>query len=273
MINTWKRQLDGTRKRKAHLTLESDLHRAVQQILLLLTRCTFLLNGILLMATIELELNLESISQEDTEPSIIEYARSQGICVDYTTEPLHFVSIEVPEIDKINRDFCNPSDAVVRSITQALTRERLTINRDGALFLKSTYSLQEAPIFDAFATDRRRWMLNVKLELPILTSDYELDSLSFGSRALPDFRKLQIPSEATAEQSDEGFEWPMNYLDYPAQCDANVKAEKLSVSKNALVYLQNTLKDLWVQEDGESIVYENLEDKPVCQVFFSQPLC
>ena len=231
-----------------------------------LSRYSRLLNSNPLMATIELELDLELTSQADTEPSIIEYARSQGICVDYTTERLQFVHLEAPGIDGIDRDLYDTSDAVVTSATQALAKERLTINRDAALFLKSTYLLQEAPVLDALATDRRRWMLNLKLELPVLTSDYELDSLSFGSTTLPDFKKLQIPSEAIDEQNDEGFEWPTTYLDYPARCDTNFKAEKLSVSKNALVYLQNTLKDLWVQENNESILKRTLENKPVCEV-------
>ncbi|RMZ72579.1 nucleoporin nup49 [Pyrenophora seminiperda CCB06] len=213
--------------------------------------------NIQIMATIELELDLAPISQ----PSIIDYARSQGICVDYTTEPLQSVGIEAPSSASIDRDFYNLSDVTVADTTQALTKERLTINRDAILFLKSTYSLQNAPILDTSAEARRRWMLGLKLELPILKSDYELDLLSFGSTASPDLRKLQIPSEVIVKQNDEGFDWPTKYLDYPAQCDAKVKAEKISVSKDTLIYLQNTVKDAWIQEDSESILNATLQYK------------
>ncbi|KAF7579198.1 hypothetical protein PtrSN002B_003028 [Pyrenophora tritici-repentis] len=214
------------------------------------------------MATIELELDLEPVSQEDTELSIIEYARSHGICVDYTTERLHTVGIQVPSSDDIDQDFSGPSDADVRSTTEALIKERLAINRDAALFLKSAYSLQEVLTFDPFATDRRRWMLDLKLELPVLKSDYELDLLSFGSTALPEFRELLIPSEVIVEQNDEGLEWPKKYLDYSAQCDAKARSERLCISKDALIYLQNTLKDAWVREDCQRIVNETLQYKP-----------
>ncbi|KAE8828813.1 hypothetical protein PTNB73_06056 [Pyrenophora teres f. teres] len=214
------------------------------------------------MTTIELELDLEPVSKEDTEFSIIEYARSHGICVDYTTERFHTVGIQAPSSDDMDQDFYDPSDADVRNTTEALIRERLSINRDAVLFLKSTYSFQETLTFDPFAIGRRRWMLDLKLELPVLESDYELDLLSFGSTASPDFKKLRIPSEVIVEKNDEGLEWPKRYLAYSTQCDANARAEKLSVSKDALVYLQNTLKDAWIRGDSESIVNQTLKCKP-----------
>lgn len=225
------------------------------------------------MTTIELELDLEPILQEYTEPSIIEYARSQGICVEYTLEPLHFTGIEAPSDDEIDREFYNLCDAAVTDSIQTLTKERLAISRDGMLFLKSAYSLQEAHTPDPFATDRRRWMLDLKMEPPVLKSDYELDFLNFGSTALPDLRKLQMPSEAISEQNDEGFEWPTKYLDYPAQCGAKAIAEKLVVSKEALVYLQNTVKDSWVSGDDENIMNETLQYRPVSVAVPVGPAC
>jgi hypothetical protein len=219
-----------------------------------------------------LELNLSSLEPEpESEPEstspeedIVEYARLHGICVDYTTEQLCIGDLKAPSNEDFERDLQNPSDASVTDAISGLTKERLSVNKDAALFLREVHSLQEAPVLGPLATDRRKWMLSLKQELPVLKSDYKLDLLNFGSAALPDLKNLQIPSEIVNEQNDEGLEWPANYFAYPAQCDAKAKAEKLAVSREVLIHLQDAIRDAFVPEDCERTKAESLKYKPVC---------
>ena len=207
----------------------------------------------------------DTISQEEDEeeePSPLEYARSHGICVDYTTESLLIFDFDQLSKDDMNRDLCSPTDASIANATRALTKERLTVNREVVLFLKAVHSLQEGLAVDLSVIEGRQRALGLKQELPVLDSDYELDLLRFGNATNPDFGKLQIPSEIVIEQNDEGFEWPSKYLTYPAHYDAQVKADKLAVSKGVLVHLQEAIRDAYVPEDSEVIKAEALKYEP-----------
>jgi hypothetical protein len=212
-----------------------------------------------------MELNLVSdtaVSDEE-ESSVLEYARSHGICVNYETEPLHFANFKKPSTEVVDKGFQDPTDASVTDTINVLTRERLMVNRDTALLLKATHSLHESPVADVSTADRRKWILGLKQELPLLNSDYELDQLNFGSAALPKIKDLRIPLETVMEQNDEGLEWPQKYFAFPVQCDAQVNAEKLAISREVLVHLQHAIRDEYIPEDSEIIKAECLRYEPV----------
>ncbi|KAF1839428.1 hypothetical protein BDW02DRAFT_539597 [Decorospora gaudefroyi] len=204
-----------------------------------------------------MELGPEPASQEE-EPSVVEYARAQGICVNYTVEQLLVGDIDAIASDAFDRDLLDPSDAAITNATSELTKERLAVNRDTALFLKAVHSLQEVPEADKTTKNRREWMLSLKQELPLLKTDHELDLLNFGNPAMSDLKNLHIPSETVVEENDEGLEWPAKYLAYPAQLDAQIKAEKLAVSREVLVQLQNAIRDAYTPQDSEIIKAETL---------------
>ncbi|CAO2654838.1 Nn.00g115710.m01.CDS01 [Neocucurbitaria sp. VM-36] len=187
----------------------------------------------------------------EDEPSVIEYARSNGICVDYTTETPQIGDISVPSYVYYDQDLKDPSDGFFTNAISGLIKERLTINKDAALLLKAVHSWQEPLATDQLAKDERRRKLNLKQELPILRSDYELDLLTYGSAIVPNLRDLRIPSEVTNEENDEGFEWPAKYFAYPAQCEEKVRAEKMAVSREALVYLQDAIRNEYTARDAE----------------------
>jgi len=139
----------------------------------------------------------------------------------------------------------------------SITKERLTVNRDAVLLLKTIYTYQEEPSSSRFQTDDRNCTLNLKHELPVLQSDHDVDLLNFGSVVPPDLRNLKIPSELVNEQNDESFEWPAIYLTYLVQCDAQVKTEKLAVSRITLLHLQEAIRDAYVPEGSEVLEAED----------------
>lgn len=199
----------------------------------------------------------------------LQYARHHNLCKDYTAELLPLADIGLPDgtIDLDNQDLGGPSLASIINALRVLTKERLTVSRDTALLLKAVHSLQEAPTETNVATNRRAWRRSLERELPVLSSDHELDLLKFGDTKLPDFRNLRLPSELIEDENDEGFQWPLKYLNYPAQCDNQVRAEKLTVSRQVLVHLQHAIRDDYMPEDHETARQLELDNKPVCMKF------
>ncbi|KAJ4353034.1 hypothetical protein N0V95_003752 [Ascochyta clinopodiicola] len=176
------------------------------------------------------------VDEDGDEPTVLEYAREQGISVDYTTELPRLADVCLLLKATLDQDYQDPfSDDLTNAVTAAgeLMKQRLTVTRDVALLLKSVLTPQEPQAYDLLATDGRQRILDLKQELPILQTDAELDMLSFGKIFEPDFRELKerLPSEDLDDEKDEGFGWPAKYFEYPAQCDANVKSEKLAVTK------------------------------------------
>ncbi|CAG5163354.1 uncharacterized protein ALTATR162_LOCUS6417 [Alternaria atra] len=216
----------------------------------------------------ELKFDPDPISQEQ-DPSILEWARAQRACVDYETELLYTGNFLVPSNDDFDRYLHDPSNATIISAVSALIKERLAVDKNAALLLKAVHSLREVPTTDPSATSSQMWIRGLKQELPVLQSDHQLDLLSFGNLAVPDFKTLQIPSEVTVEQNDEGFGWPTKYFSYPAQCDAQVKAEKLAVTREVLAYLQEAIRDAYIPEDGEKIEAEGMIRKQVGKALVS----
>jgi hypothetical protein len=203
---------------------------------------------------------------DDEGRSALEYARHHGLCTPYDREPIYDGSLPTPPNDNCDRDLWDPSDGFITNAVNTLTRERLAVSRDVALLLKSVHELQQDPSDDNLTTDRYHRLLSLKQELPILRTDNELDLLNFGSAAMPDLRDLNIPFEPVNQENDEGFEWPTKYLTYPAQYEDQIKAEKLAISRDALLHLRNAVTDNYTEEDYESIKEEGLQYKPVREV-------
>jgi hypothetical protein len=204
----------------------------------------------------ELELNDEKLSALD-------YARFHRLCRPYDSETLQTHDILAESNDTFDFDLNNPSDEFITTTASVLIKERLVASKDAVLLLKSVHDLQQATLDEVQITDRRQWMLSLKQELPILRTDNELDLLNFGSVVMPSFSNLKIPFELVDQESDEGFEWPVKYLKYPAQCVGQLKVEKLVVSREVLIRLQDAVSDPYSLIDHEKITEDFLNYKPV----------
>ncbi|KAJ4312450.1 hypothetical protein N0V94_007425 [Neodidymelliopsis sp. IMI 364377] len=220
-----------------------------------------------------MELNFQFSGQpstvEEEEPSVLEYAREAGICNDYTNElpSLHDLSTSLKNAfdqdprDPFDDDLANAATAAVQ-----LTRQRLSIARDVALLLKEVLSLRDAaPNGDANGDDDRRRILELKMEMPVLSTDAEIGMLGFGRREELDLRDLRtrLPSEDVDEENDEGFGWPVEYLAYPALYDRKIKGEKLAVTMGDLSFLQGAVRDEYTTEDYKKMIEEDLKARRV----------
>lgn len=224
----------------------------------------------------ELDLPFSEPEPVVEEPSVLEYAREQGICVDYTTELPRLLDICLSLKDTLDQD---PRDAFEDECTNAttaaqeLTKERLALTKEAAFLLKTVLTLRELPRDYTLTADARQTR-DLKQELPILQTDAELDLLHFGTRVEPDFRDLRtrLPSEDLDDENDEGFGWPAKYSRYPAQCDAKLRIEKLAMSSDALAFLQNMVEDGYSIQDKEELMAEEMGRRAV-GVFLVSHFC
>ncbi|KAF2121488.1 hypothetical protein BDV96DRAFT_564367 [Lophiotrema nucula] len=198
---------------------------------------------------------------EETEPTVLEYARFHGLALDYLSELLLTSDLPIPSSDSVEADLNGASDVLPTNAIDELTKERLAVPKEAALLLKSVHDLQKAWSNVQLTTDRRKDILKLKLELPVLRTDPELDLINFGSTALPILDDLRIPSEPVNTEQDETLEWPSRYFLYPKQCETQAKSEKLVVSKDSLTFIQNAIKDDWSSEGSEKIKSEGLTYK------------
>lgn len=210
------------------------------------------------------------IIEEVEEPSVLEYARAQGICTDYTTELPRLVDICLSLKHTVEQDLRDPLDddldnAVAAANELVKKRVALSVNKETAHILRTFRSVDHPLTSQFLAAEGLQRIRELKQELPVLRTDAELDMLAFGRKFEPDFKDLRtrIPSEELDEERDEGFGWPARYAAYPAQCDAKVKSERLAVTRETMQLLQSVMRDDYSPEDNDTIRADSLERKRV----------
>jgi hypothetical protein len=200
---------------------------------------------------------------QDVEPSIIEYARFHGLIHDHLEEnPLQ--GLAAPH------DFLSQLDDTadlfqIRSDCVKLPEDRIQVDADTASLLSEIAALAKHPpqpfdVDDDFDVHRVR---RLKHELPLLRTDPEVDLLRFAPKIVPDLEREFLPFETVDEEADEGFGWPSTCHDWPNEYHRKLKAERLVLPKEALIYLHETLRiDL---EGGSHEVFDNV-DTPYTRV-------
>jgi len=203
------------------------------------------------------------VDLDDEGRSALDYARYHGLCTPYDREKTYHGNLPAPSGDDFDRDLWDPSNMSIANTVNTLTRERLAVNKHVIFLLKAVHELQQEPLDDGLTLDRYQRIRSLKLELPVLRTDNELDLLYFGSSAVPDFKDLRMPLETIDQEDGEGFEWPTTYVAYPIQWDKKIKAEKFAVSKDVLLHLRDAITDAYTNDDYEKIKEESLQYKPV----------
>lgn len=196
------------------------------------------------------------MSQEDVQPSTIEYARFHGLIRDHLEHhPLHGLAAP-PDFSSQLDD--TPDLFQIRQDCVEVPKERLTIDVDTASLLSSIATLAKEPPSrhgdDEIDTHRVRRM---KHELPLLRSDPEVDLLRFAPRIVPNLENEFLPLETVDEEADEGFGWPTRCYELPGEYTRKLKEEKLEVWSDVLVFLQETLR--FHLEGGTHQVFEDVE--------------
>lgn len=210
--------------------------------------------------------NFDSMSSpededEDDEPALetsLEYARFHGLCRDYEMDdPLSSELIPLPEEDFCCDDrefdgFLEP-DALLREVHHNLN-ERLDVDKEAANFLMSTlrtckqYEGEEIAV-DLDTSDLRR----LKLELPVLARDHEVDMISLRRRNEVKLSGQGIKPFHLDKEKGESIEFSSADIDTKRQLDIDLRNEKLDVGRETVELLRQ-LRDI---ADGKNDDYAN----------------
>ncbi|KAF1993700.1 hypothetical protein P154DRAFT_449475 [Amniculicola lignicola CBS 123094] len=197
---------------------------------------------------------------QSQEPTVLQYTRFHGLTVDYHQEQPRFSDANAPSMEALETDLRDEALDSPANRAHELTKERLAIDKEAAVLLKSVFDVSRGREKLQLDTgDLRERMSHLRLEIPILRTDPELDDLDFGNVDVPSFKDVRIPSEPVDVEKDEGFEWAAKYHAYPKKCLDQARAEKLNVSKDDLLFLSGALRDTYTAADSDRIKAESLE--------------
>ncbi|MCJ1399854.1 hypothetical protein MMC11_003057 [Xylographa trunciseda] len=189
----------------------------------------------------------------DKEPSILEYARFHDLTVNYReSNPLSILSEALPAPLRIDESGLVEITKDLRTIAS----ERLEFGKGAVIYLASIINASSyLPRAYNDLLPKNHRIRDLKLEPPLLQSDHELDMQQFGARVVPDLKKEHLPLERVNDERDEGLGWPSSYAELPAKVSARSLVEKLSISKDVLLYLRDTLQ--WQQVGQEQPRYDS----------------
>ena len=209
--------------------------------------------------------NYEDARTHLKEPTILEYARFHGLCIDYRLDHPFADQPSVLLYHDLRSDLEDPVGSARSDLTSDFTtKERISISKDSAILLKSVCTAPDLPTETKLESETIHLVARLKQEVPILQSDNELDLREFGNMDIPNFQKLKMSLEVGTERQDEGLEWPTRLLALPAEYERQSKIEKLETSREILLFLQTALKDTFTTEDYDIVKTDALRYKRVC---------
>ncbi|CZT45533.1 uncharacterized protein RSE6_05850 [Rhynchosporium secalis] len=198
----------------------------------------------------------QSSSSQEEKVSPHEYARQNGLAQDYLA-----ANLEIPELFDIrSRSVNNVDDDAKLPLfdlgPQLKVEERLACSREAASLLswltreESSDEINDivAPLFKDTDCIRKK-----KLELPLLRTDVDTDSRNFASREGFEIsvQDIKLPLEAVAQ--GEGFDWIEQYKNLGGEILRDLKLEKISVTREAMVFLQACMTVSWTEEDDREL--------------------
>ncbi|KAK4948195.1 hypothetical protein LTR28_007501, partial [Elasticomyces elasticus] len=198
------------------------------------------------------------IANSENQPSVLEYARFHKISHDYASQPIWSAATLPAWAMDIH---ANTTDLEESSDLQALARireeERLELTREEALLLKDAMVLpQLADPMERILAQRQRRQ-EIRIELPLLRSDHDLDMIRFAKRRPIDLSNVNFPFEHVDEEKDEGIGWPSKFLTLPAEKQLEIDTEKLEIPRESLLYLRGvTMATLGAADLEEAVKHE-----------------
>lgn len=205
---------------------------------------------------VEVEETAEEEGEEEVDISALEYARQNGLCRDHFNEPYLISKADGFENCQVGLtdDSHLPRFELAANVN---TDERLTISKDAALLIDSIARKESSEWVESAMLrmiDTRKYR-NFRPELPLLRSDHETDCKMFAQKESFEIKlqDIKLPLEIVDEDNNGGLTFSPDLWVKGAEILESIKKEKLEVSKDTLVHLQNTLKNDWTDQDQEKI--------------------
>ncbi|KAA8650950.1 uncharacterized protein ATNIH1004_003640 [Aspergillus tanneri] len=169
---------------------------------------------------------------------LLEYARFFGIANNFTAvDPQSYIDesceIPIPELKHsvVDRQF----QGIQHSPEQNIFKEKLNIRKGGVRFLSSIIQAEKGEIkWDDCLPDFDH-VDNLRLETPILSAVHDTDMLLSRSPLIYSESDIDLqPLEVSTEDKPQS-----HFLSNSNQAMEEIKAEKLSCTKDSLVLIQN----------------------------------
>lgn len=177
---------------------------------------------------------------EHGEFSILEYARFYGLTTDHRSANALSALVGKQVVDPTS------NETALFEITAAVTTpvpERLSAGKEAIAFLSSIRAERFHPfeLSDGLMPKTHR-IRSLKLEEPLLRSDYTLDMEHFGGCIIPNLASERLPLEKVNDEEDEGLVWPARYHELRPSASKRSESEKLTVPKEILLYLNDRIQ-------------------------------
>jgi hypothetical protein len=200
---------------------------------------------------------------KDEEPTVLEYLRFHGLTEDYLNEELLLKDVLRLDVN-LEQDLNDSRDHLALQVRRdAISKERLAVSREAALLLRSYLDLKPVNTSSQSNFECRRHWRQMKLELPLLTTDDELDLLEFGRTMPIRMYNLNIPPEKIDIEKGEGVEWPTEYHTLPAQFEQQARVRKFAVNRDDVLFLQDAIKDLGALPEWQVLLPASLNYQKV----------
>jgi hypothetical protein len=200
-----------------------------------------------------------SMESDDTddEPDLdspMDYARYYGLLRDLPLDgPLSSDLIPLPS-ENIYTDMeetpeLSRADSLQANVLASLENERLDVDRETATFLASL--LGAARRFELDPIDivlEPEGLHRLKLELPLLARDHEVEMLALRHRNEVRLSSRGIDCFQLDAEKDEGIAFPRDEIDKKLSLDRELETEKLDVGKETVGLLRD-LHELWNGKD------------------------
>jgi hypothetical protein len=188
-----------------------------------------------------------SSEDEDGSPepdTPLEYARYHGLCRDFQTDhPLSSELIPLPldGLERIADEFGDGSylDALQAEVHDSLN-ERLDVDKDAAKFLMAILRTCKQDERDQVRVDLASLELatpgprRLKLELPVLSGDHEVEIMSLRRRHEVKLTFKGIEPFQLDEEKGEGLKFSPAEVDGKHRLDGELQNEKLDVGKETV---------------------------------------
>ena len=167
---------------------------------------------------------------------------------DIQASAVDFEGAPVPDVSKIS--YCN---------------EKLELPKGSALFLQDVLASVAEPA-QGHSLDGHKRYKHLRLELPMLRTDHELDVVDFMNDrhiycCLEDVPKQKYNVD---EEADEGLTWPKRYQNLSKILNQQLRSERLEISSKSLGLLASVMDSSNGQSNGDVALDEDIKYRRVC---------
>ncbi|KAL8693412.1 MAG: hypothetical protein Q9218_001761 [Villophora microphyllina] len=179
---------------------------------------------------------------QQPEPFLVDYARYHGISQNHLE--INPLDLQHPPDDISAEQDDELEWQQLRTAASSPPPERFVAVKEASVLLAATNAKQyEGCQFEGYDVTPVYRMRNLKLELPLLRSDHEVDMLEFVHKIEPNLAEEFIPAETLDDELDEGLGWPSYCHELPDKVFQKAQNEKLEVAKDVLGYMKNKALD------------------------------